>query len=201
MAKNILKKALMLGMILSMSYSVLAYAGYDSYYGNYDETNSSYDYHKACQDHTAYVSGTDVLLRRGPSKSYDVEGVTQKRMHVFIVSLVGENFEPFRGVVTKNNRTFKNANPVNLRVGDQITIKRINVGHSMYAVADINGSSHALLRNEVDIVFDKPIWYEVYSEIGHGYIYGQFLNRLSEFPNSKGCIYHYYDRKYDISEN
>lgn len=201
MFKNSLKKALMLGMALTMSCAAVAFAGYDSLYGSYEETNSSYDYHKGCQDHSAYVSGTEVLLRSGPSTSYDIVGVTEKRMHVFVVSLVGENFEPFRGTVTKNTRTFKNSSPVNLYYGDQVNIKKINLGHSSYAVADIYGSSHALARNEVNIVYDKPIWYEVLTEIGRGYIYGQFLNRLGEYPDRGTCTYRYYDRKYDISEN
>lgn len=189
-----MNKFLILGTILMLSCSNV-----NANYGSYVETDDSYDKHNVCMDHSAYVTGTEVLLRSGPSTSYDIVTVTENRMHVFVSGLVGENFAPFSGTVVKSADSFKTNRPVRLYVGDSVSVKRINLGHSSYAVIDVNGESHAFGRNDVRVNYDKPIWFEVTTERGQsGYIHGNYLKRLEEFGSWGKFTYRYYDVDYEI---
>lgn len=190
MLKKYLKSALILGAMLTFAVSAAASEG--SYY----ETDSLYDIHNGCLDHSAYVSGDEVLLRSGPGRNYDVVAVTKKRMHLYLEGMVRENFEPFQGRMNKSAVSFKTKYPRRFNAGDYVSIEKVVLGFNRYYFAKIGNERHALFLGDVDVSFTNPVWYKVVTEDGgSGYIYGQFVKNLTEikFNGADRWTYKYYD--------
>ena len=188
MSKIKVKNALLLGFFLAINFANTTFAD------NYVTTHSSYDHHKYCLEHNGYVGGTDVIVRSGPSTSYDIVGVTQDREHLIVSEMVGENFSYLPGRIIKNTTTFKTKFPIRLNAGDYVSVKRINTDpHSAWIVAEINGDKHAISVGEIDIDYNIPIWFSVGTENGlRGYIYGKYIKKLGEGGNAGNIEYRYY---------